>query len=80
MMLPSCREVSCCLAEGELENSPWHRLLLVRLHLLMCAHCARFARQLKLLGLAWRERFAVQLPPERLEALKRSILARLRNR
>ena len=79
MILPSCREVSRCLAEGEPENSPWHRRLLVRLHLSMCAHCARIARQLKLLGLAWRERFSVPLPPERLEALKLRLLARLKN-
>lgn len=79
MMLPSCREVSRCLAEGALETAPWHRRLLVRLHLSMCVHCSRFARQLQLIGRAWRERYAVPLSPERLEALKRRLLARLRN-
>lgn len=78
MMLPTCREVSRCLAEGALETSPWHRRLLVRLHLSMCAHCSRFARQLRLLGRAWRERFSAP-PPERLEALKRRLQARLKN-
>lgn len=78
MMLPSCREVSRCLAEGALESAPWHRRLFVRLHLSMCAHCSRFARQLQLLGRAWRERYAVPLSPERLEALKRRLLARLK--
>lgn len=78
MMLPSCREVSRCLAEGTLESAPWHRRLLVRLHLSMCAHCSRFARQLELLGRAWRKRYAVPLSPERLEALKRRLLARLK--
>lgn len=77
MMLPSCREVSRCLAGDGLENTPWRRRPLIRLHLLMCAHCARFARQLELLGLAWRERFAVR--PERLEELKLRLRARLKD-
>lgn len=77
-LMPSCREVTDRLAEGELKNLPWHARLLVRWHLSMCAHCARFARQLELIGKALRELWSHQPALERLKALKGRIMARLK--
>lgn len=77
-LMPPCREVTDGLAAGELENAPWHKRLLIRMHLSMCAHCGRFARQLRLIGDALRERWSRQPPRERLEAIKRRVMARLK--
>ncbi len=49
MILPSCREVTQTLAEADKDLS-WPRRLLFKLHMGMCDHCARFAKQLRLLG------------------------------
>ena len=76
--MPPCREVTDRLAEGELENVSWRTRLLIAVHLSLCAHCSRFARQLELIGKALRERWSHQPIPERLEALKRRIMARLK--
>lgn len=76
--MPSCREVSDRLAEGEVENLPWFTRLLLRWHLSMCEHCRRFARQIELISRALREHWNHQPSPERLKELKRRIMARLK--
>lgn len=76
--MPSCREVVDRLAEGELGSLPWHRRLLLRWHLSMCHHCRRFAAQIELIGKALREYWHRQPSPDRLEAIKRRVMARLR--
>lgn len=45
-----CREVAHLLSAGEISESPLRRRIAVRLHLMMCDHCSRFARQLAWLG------------------------------
>lgn len=45
-----CREVARLLSAGEVSESPMRRRIAVRLHLMMCGHCSRFARQLAWLG------------------------------
>jgi len=57
MMMPSCREVSRAVASGELEQSGLWKRLGARLHLLMCRHCRRYARQIRAIGEATRELF-----------------------
>jgi anti-sigma factor ChrR (cupin superfamily) len=42
----TCREVSTLVAGDALAASPWRRRLAVRLHLMMCAACRQFARQI----------------------------------
>lgn len=59
-MMPSCRDVTrlaTALDEGAL---PWSERLLLRLHLMMCAHCRRYVAQLRLV-----RRQAAHLPRER---------------
>ena len=47
MPTSSCREVTRKLASDELCGAgPWTRAS-VRIHLLMCRHCRRYARQLR---------------------------------
>jgi anti-sigma factor RsiW len=53
----SCREVTRSIAADELETSTLGRRLQVRLHLLMCRHCRRYAAQMRAIGQAAREIF-----------------------
>ncbi len=77
-LLPNCREVARTLAEGGFESLPWHRRLLARLHLGMCEHCGRFARQLGLISQALRKTWKGKPAPGTLDGAKRRILERLR--
>lgn len=78
MGLPSCCEVSRAVASGVLDDAPVHRRLAVRLHLLMCRHCRRYARQIRAIGRAARELSAgPQGDDESLQRLRRSLLARI---
>lgn len=76
-LFPVCRDVTGMLAEGEIDRAPWPRRLLVRMHLAMCEHCRRFARQLELIGHALREHWSRKPEAAPLDAVKRRILARL---
>ncbi|OGR88415.1 MAG: hypothetical protein A3J74_05620 [Elusimicrobia bacterium RIFCSPHIGHO2_02_FULL_57_9] len=76
--MPSCREVTQKLAEGEFETLPWHHRMLVRMHLAMCEHCGRFARQLGLISQALRNIWTGKPAPGTLDAVKRRLLTRLR--
>jgi hypothetical protein len=61
-MMFSCKKVARVLSSGELEGSgPWSRMS-IKLHLMMCRHCTRFALQIRLIGNALRN-FAPEEPP-----------------
>ncbi len=73
----SCREVGELVAGDGLEGAGWGQRLRVRLHLLMCRHCRRYARQLRAIGACVRERWGPEADdPATLERLERSILDR----
>ena len=55
-----CREISKLVSESMERDLPLHRRLEVRMHLMICRMCARFAHQIRLLRQAAREN------PERL--------------
>lgn len=76
-LMPSCREVSDLVLDRSLDRAPWHQRMLIRMHLGMCEHCARFARQIELVAAALRELWTDNPTPERLKELKRHIIARL---
>jgi anti-sigma factor ChrR (cupin superfamily) len=42
-----CKEVTRLLASDEYLESRWGRRLAIRMHLVMCQHCRRYARQLR---------------------------------
>jgi hypothetical protein len=78
MGMPSCREVARAIGGDELEDASTRRRLGVRLHLLMCSHCRRYARQLRAIGRAAREVLGRPAGEEAsLEKLRPSILARI---
>jgi len=45
----NCRHVTRLLSQSMDAQLPWHRRLLIRLHLLYCVWCGRYAAQLKFL-------------------------------
>lgn len=45
-----CRDITLLVSRARDERLGLRDRLAVRLHLLMCRHCARFARQLDVLG------------------------------
>lgn len=68
--MPDCREVTLAVAGEELERASLGRRMMVRLHVLMCRHCRRYAAQMRSLAEAARE----------LAAREGRDLARLRQR
>jgi hypothetical protein len=50
----SCKGVAKLLSSDELSGQPWWKRAEVRLHLLMCKYCSRFAQQIEQLRLAAR--------------------------
>ncbi len=73
----SCKEVWRLIASEELADLGWLERILVRLHLVRCHHCRRYAAQLRAISTAALERRG--FGPADLHALKRlerSILER----
>lgn len=74
----TCKQVARTIAADELATAGWRRRLSVRLHLVMCRHCRRYARQLRAIGGAARRLFDSGLrEPGSRERLRRSILDRV---
>ena len=75
--MPSCKEVARLIASEELVDAGRSKRALVRIHLLMCRHCRRYAAQLRAIGAAARGRWDTS-PADRqaLEKLESSILER----
>ena len=73
----SCKEVARLIASEELANAGRSQRALVRIHLLMCRHCRRYAAQLRAIGAAAQDRWDTR-PADRqaLERLESSILKR----
>lgn len=57
MLRRTCKEVTHLVLQAEDEALPWHERLAVRLHMLACRACPRFALQVRLMRQAserWR--------------------------
>ncbi len=75
--MPNCKEVVRLIASDELADAVWSDRALVRLHLLMCRHCKRYAAQLRAIGAAARGRWDLGVEDrEAFEKLQSSILER----
>ncbi len=75
MAMLSCQEVSRSIASDELGTAGWRRRLSIKLHLLMCRHCRRYARQIDAIGSAARRLLGKdRLDPGSRERLRSSIL------
>lgn len=78
MAMPRCKEVSRSIAADELSTAGWSQRLSTKLHLLMCRHCRRYARQLRVIGEAARQVFSDTSPDSAArERLRSSILDRI---
>ena len=77
----NCRHVTRLLSQSMDARLPWHRRLAVRLHLLYCIWCRRYAAQLQFLRRAGQQ-LAAQAPitpaPRLPDEAKQQIAARLR--
>ena len=58
-MMLNCRQATRLISQAMDTTLPWHRRLAVRLHLLYCVWCRRYARQLQVVRQA-----AGHLPPD----------------
>ena len=50
----TCKEVATAIGRDEWCTASWRRRLALRLHLLMCAPCRRYAAQIRAIGTAAR--------------------------
>ncbi len=74
----SCKEVTSKIASEEFAEAGWRQRLGVRLHLLMCRHCRRYATQLRSLGELARNLWGSGFEdPDTLKRLERSILQKV---
>jgi len=64
----NCRQVTRLISQSMDAKLPWHRRLAMRVHLLYCVWCRRYAAQLQLLRRATKE-----LPPEALNAAPQTL-------
>ena len=62
----TCKEVSTAVASEDLTRLTWQKRIGVRLHLLMCRHCRRYAAQLAAIGNAVRRLYRDE-PSKKLE-------------
>ncbi len=73
----TCRDVATALGQDDLRSVPWWRGLALRLHLLMCPHCRRYAAQIRGIGTAARRLYREHgEDPQTLERLQQKILSR----
>ena len=69
-----CKQVTTMVARDDLADAgPWLRLK-IRLHLMMCRHCARYAAQIRAIGAKAREQFHPSEEPADVAGLQRRIL------
>jgi hypothetical protein len=73
----TCKEVSTAIASEDLARLSWRGRLGIRLHLLMCRHCRRYAAQLAAIGNAVRRLYRDEPPTK---ALEESILNSVRKK
>ena len=72
-----CKELARLVASDELEDARLATRLSVRLHLVMCRHCRRYAAQIRALGEAARRALSREDPgsnADAVERIKRSLL------
>lgn len=67
----NCREIGSLVATEELAEGSWLKKLEVRMHLLMCRYCSRYANQLRKLGLAAKSLWSGPVTDEEREAARR---------
>ncbi len=75
----TCEEVANLVASDEFKEAWWGRRMGLRLHLLMCGDCRRYAKQLRALGAYARNRWGPQVEDsDTLQRIEREIFERFR--
>lgn len=78
MMGLTCKEVTELVGSDTLREQSWRTRLQVRLHLLMCSLCRRYAAQIRALGTQARKIMSENPPSDaQVERMKEAILQRL---
>ena len=73
--MPTCKDVATAIGQDDVRTVPWWRGLGLRLHLLMCPHCRRYAAQIRAIGTAARSLLREHSEdPKVLERLRETIL------
>jgi hypothetical protein len=82
----NCREATRLISQSMDAKLPWHRRLAMKVHLLYCVWCRRYAAQLHFLRAATRELTpeALDTPPQKLsneekEQMRARVQAGLKN-
>lgn len=70
----TCKEVMTMISSDGLERSTWRERMSLRLHLMMCRHCSRYAAQLRAIA---REAKRVYSDLPKVAELEQSILKTL---
>ena len=71
----TCKEVATAIGRDEWRTASWRRRLALRLHLLMCSACRRYAAQIRAVGTAARSLFGEHCEdPTVLKRLHQTIL------
>ncbi len=75
--MQSCRDVAYLIASDGLERAGWLTRLLVRLHLLYCRRCRRYAADLDTIGRVSRETWNIaSVDPQTVQRLESAIMDR----
>ncbi len=73
--MQSCRDVAHLIASDGLERAGWLTRLLVRLHLLYCRRCRRYAADLDTIGQVSRETWNIaSVDPQTVQRLEGVIM------
>ena len=73
----TCKDAAKAIGQDKWRTASWWRRLALRVHLLMCRHCRRYAAQIRAIGTAARSLFREQSEdPKALERLQERILSR----
>lgn len=73
--MPNCKEVARLIASEELADLGWSERALVRIHLLRCQDCRRYAAELRAIGAAALDQWGTRpANKEALDKLESSIL------
>ena len=75
--MPTCKDVATAIGKDDVRTMRWWRRVALRVHLLMCPHCRRYAAQIRAIGTSARRLFReLGKDPQSLEQLRETILRR----
>lgn len=71
--MPTCHEVALRIARGDVDTLPFHKRMMLYLHLSMCKACGPFERQLTTMAKAFRAKWGALADPADVEKLKKKL-------